>query len=310
MNVRKTPVLLLILSAIHILSATDGFAQAVTPKPTVLPIFQTNVTVNTYQYPAGRGRSPVTFVVLHHDEQTGLKATKSVLERRGGKLVELASTDPITNKPSRKVYFKFNEKTLCFDPNRIFSDEGISKTLEGCHTAVPNGTDKESIIAAVKAFRKALLEIMMPKRRCWIDSTQPRSCPEEIIAAVHNSTDSSTDLTGEKSISALSFVVPGGMETDDTEAAYIVNGEDSDNFFIASNPFIFSNLINWRPKEEHFTVSLQKKRPISREGYLSVYSGMGNMNYIAIEAQHNTGNMRQTQMINRVLDAFDARRIR
>lgn len=69
---------------------------------------------------AGKGK---TYVHLHHNEQTALKAAQAVIHKEGGSLITLVHSG------GRNVVFHINNTRYEFDPNRIFTDKGIKKTL-------------------------------------------------------------------------------------------------------------------------------------------------------------------------------------
>ena len=86
------------------------------------------------QYPVTLGRSMViiqqikhgkgkAFVHLHQNETTALKAAKKVVREDGGSLITLIHSG------KRNVVFRLHRKLYEFDPNRIYTDVGIKKTL-------------------------------------------------------------------------------------------------------------------------------------------------------------------------------------
>lgn len=68
----------------------------------------------------GEGKS---FVHLHQNERTALKAARTVVKQEGGCLMTLIHSG------GRNIVFHLHDKRYEFDPNRIFSDAGIKKTL-------------------------------------------------------------------------------------------------------------------------------------------------------------------------------------
>ena len=68
----------------------------------------------------GEGKS---FVHLHQNERTALKAARTVVKQEGGSLMTLIHSG------GRNIVFHLHDKRYEFDPNRIFSDVGIKKTL-------------------------------------------------------------------------------------------------------------------------------------------------------------------------------------
>jgi len=73
------------------------------------------------QYKHGRGKS---FVHLHQNETTALKAAKAVVRTKGGTLLTLV------HPGTRNISFTLRGQYYEFDPNRIYTDVGIKKTLQ------------------------------------------------------------------------------------------------------------------------------------------------------------------------------------
>ena len=69
-------------------------------------------------------RQDIVMLNLHDDERTSVEAAKLVLEKSGGYLVR------IENDSQRLVSFTVQGKVVKFDPNRMFSVQGIRSTLE------------------------------------------------------------------------------------------------------------------------------------------------------------------------------------
>lgn len=84
----------------------------------VVPLGDNKVIVQQYQ---GHGD---TYVHLHHNETTALKAAKAVIHSQGGSLITLV------HNGERNVVFHLDGKRYEFDPNRIFTDKGIKNTLQ------------------------------------------------------------------------------------------------------------------------------------------------------------------------------------
>lgn len=70
------------------------------------------------QQTKGQGK---TFVHVHHNEQTALKAAKAVIRKEGGSLITLIHSG------GRNIVFHLHNQRYEFDPNRIFTDKGIKK---------------------------------------------------------------------------------------------------------------------------------------------------------------------------------------
>ena len=84
------------------------------------PVILVNTTVVIKKERHGRGKA---FVHLHQNEATALKAARFVIYRQGGSLLTLI------HPGERNVVFRLHKTRYEFDPNRIFTDVGIKKTL-------------------------------------------------------------------------------------------------------------------------------------------------------------------------------------
>lgn len=98
--------------------------------PLILILFQAGCAINhkvmigdervVIQQTVGKGK---TYVHVHHNEQTALKAAKAVIRQDGGSLITLVHSG------GRNIVFHLDNKRYEFDPNRIYTDKGIKKTL-------------------------------------------------------------------------------------------------------------------------------------------------------------------------------------
>lgn len=79
-----------------------------------------DTTVKIKQYHHGRGKA---FVHVHQNETTALIAARNVIKSEGGSVLTLIHSG------GRNVVFHLRHKRYEFDPNRIFTDTGIKKTL-------------------------------------------------------------------------------------------------------------------------------------------------------------------------------------
>jgi len=299
--------------------AQDESALAPT-KTRKLKLFDTEILVNTYRVVKKR-KNPVTLLAIHHNEQTGLNLAKEAVKTRGGLLVELVSTR--NNRPQRNLFFTFKNKTLCIDPNRIFSTDGIKADLlkrkratiedRECQSlsedpknlTVQEEQDLSEITKEIERFSVNFLDTFLPKKRCVRNQRlQRRLCKGEILVAVHN--NSAFDVN-DPNLSIKTYII-GEEEAGPTESVYLVNNEDLDNFFLVTNKRLFSRLLNLYDDEKQFNISIQKQPPIPDDGSLSIKCGNEKIDYINIEAEHNQGRERQRAMIKVVLDSWMKRR--
>lgn len=95
----------------------------------------------------------------------------------------------------------------------------------------------------------------------------------------------------------MSFIRNGGLERKNAEAAYLVNGEDADDFIMVSSRGLLTQILrSVLPTERGFNIGLQKpskrddngkeKNLDETDGYLSVYAAQNGIRYIIVEAEH------------------------
>ncbi|HAT1595379.1 TPA: protein tyrosine phosphatase [Legionella pneumophila] len=175
------------------------------------------------QQTKGQGK---TFVHVHHNEQTALKAAKAVIRKEGGSLITLIHSG------GRNIVFHLNNQRYEFDPNRIFTDKGIKKTLAQYSYYTPEAHQEVKKLADKI---KALL-------------------PEGKVIAVHNNSSYS-----------LKDYLPGHELAKDAKALYM----NPDNYF--RNFYLVTKLSDYlRLKMQGFNGVLQKPSATD-DGSLSVY---------------------------------------
>ena len=197
---------------------------------------ETPVQIATTRF-AGGGH---TFVALHENESTSVSAAKTALRDKGGVLVELK------HGGGRDLLFRYKGKAYTVDPNRIFTDAGIRKTLaDGYSTEVHE---------IVKGLANAILTRLS----------------RSVIVSLHNNTN------GAYSIKSYS---PGGQNARDASALHVVPDRDTDDFFFVTSSRIFAVL-----KSRGFNVALQSSSGTD-DGSLSVYCIRRGIQYVNVEAQ-------------------------
>ena len=87
---------------------------------TSYPVTLGNTKVVIQHYIYGKGK---TFVHVHHNETTALRAALQIARKEGGQVFTLVHAG------QRNIIFYGQHQRYEFDPNRIFSDNGIKKTL-------------------------------------------------------------------------------------------------------------------------------------------------------------------------------------
>ncbi len=205
------------------------------------PIGETLVHARVFR----NGAAAPTFLSIHDDEDTAVAAGKANLAESGGRLIELAHTG------NRLITFALDGQRYTFDPNRIFSDTGIEKTLskEGVYSVAAHG--------AVARFAQEYARAFALER-------------EPVIIALHNITDSD--------FSVRSFL-PGADYGGNVVAIHVSPARDRFDFFFTTDRGFFDAL-----KSRDFNVVLQDNERVEDDGSLSVYFARKGIPYVNVEA--------------------------
>lgn len=217
------------------------------------------IAVKTFRYgTAGKN----VIVNLHHNETTALDAAHNVLSVSGGVLVH------IENENERIISFRQGNHIFRFDPNRIFTDAGIRKTLAKLSERVT-----PRAIQAVKKFA------------AYLKSRFPASA--DVVIAVHNNED------GDLSVS--SYAKNGDLNREAAQV-HVVENHDADNFFLTTDHSLFKKL-----KSADYNVILQHNKRATDDGSLSVYFGLKKKKYVNVEAEFGKLDV-QEEMISLLLN--------
>jgi hypothetical protein len=201
---------------------------------------QIHAVVHQYQ------RAVPTMLNVHEDERTSVAAGKANLIQHGGRLIELVHSG------ERLITFGLAGKTYVFDPNRIFSDIGITETLRK-HSAYSAHAHAE-----IKAFAQAYL------RQFALDN-------EPVIIALHNTVDG---------IFSVESFLPGGKLGRDAAEVHISPHRSKFDFFYVTEKDFFDYLC-----ERDFNVILQDNANGTDDGSLSIRFARKRIPYINIEAE-------------------------
>ncbi|KTD20421.1 protein-tyrosine phosphatase [Legionella lansingensis] len=183
----------------------------------------------------GKGK---TFVHLHENEHTAFQAAKMYIAREGGSLIALKHSG------NRNIVFHLHKQRYEFDPNRIFTDTGIKKTLKKFGSYSPEAHQE------VKKFANKIISLLPAKGK---------------VIAVHNNRGYS-----------LKEYLPHHSLARDAKALNYVPCTSYRNFY-----FVTKNQEYQRLKKLKFNVALQSDHATD-DGSLSYY--LGHKNYINIEA--------------------------
>lgn len=167
-----------------------------------------------------------TYVHVHHNEQTALKAARTMVRRDGGTLITLVHSG------GRNIVFHLNQQRYEFDPNRIYTDVGIKKTLAQLSRYTPEAHRE------VKKLAEQIKVLL----------------PEGKIIAVHNNNSYS-----------LKDYLPGHELAHDAKALHMSPSNYYRNFYLLTKANDYMRL-----KAEGFNGVLQKRSAID-DGSLSIY---------------------------------------
>jgi len=191
-------------------------------------------------------RTGIVFINLHDDELTSVDAARRFLETHGGVLIE------IENNAQRNIRFRIGQSFYKVDPNRMFSKDGIKKSLEQLGKTSVRAVDE------VEKLGQRIIELIPAETKC--------------IIALHNNTPGQFSVTE---------YAPGNKRSIDSKRVYINAEEDTDDFFLTTDNRLYEKLAG-----KGFNTILQDNKNCTEDGSLSVYCGMKNIRYVNCETEH------------------------
>ena len=215
----------------------------------------------------------LTYVSLHEDEKTAVQATLDVIKREGGRLVQLRHTGE-RNISFRPADTSSADSVYTFDPNRMFTAQGLRASLEKLSTAPPSAQE------AVASFADSILAIIDPR-------------PNEALVAVHNNRD---DEEGEDNYSTLRYL--DGDLSREALFVYYNDAVDPDDFFYVTDRQLYDTI-----RRANYNVVLQNAAEVTDDGSLSVYAAQQGLSYVNVEAQrgHYEYQVKMIQFLNELL---------
>ena len=236
-----------------------------------------SVSKKTYFFSVGERKLPIhihqygdvkdlVFINMHDDEFTSVEATRQLLESRGGILIQ------IENSQKRNIKFRMRGVTYQFDPNRIFSREGIRSTLEFFHRKKVS----ERVINEVEIFGQWLLQLIPENPKC--------------VIALHNNTEGNFTIRD---------YLPGNSREEAAEMVNVLSDQDGDDLFLTTEASIYKEI-----KEAGYNIILQANSRAKDDGSLSIYCGRNNIRYVNLETEH--GKLQQyREMMTTLLDVLN-----
>ena len=186
-------------------------------------------------------------VFVHlHDDEQTAKDVTHTFLERHG-----GTLISIQNNGERLIRFPFKGKYFTFDPNRIFTRKGISESL-GLFQSYNSQAASE-----VERFASSFL------------SRLPANC---YVIAMHNNTDSLYTV--------LSYL-PKGSLPHEASKIHVNKTMDPDDFVFTTDPAVF-----YRVQKLDINVVLQKSKPATDDGSLSILFARKKKAYTNIEAEH------------------------
>jgi hypothetical protein len=201
-----------------------------------------SVRLITYQYGDVKD---VLFINLHDDEVTSVEATKKLLAEQGGILIK------IDNENERRINFKVRNKSYSIDPNRIFSRQGIIKTLR------PKGKDSLLAIAEVERFASRISKLL--PQEGW-------------VIALHNNKDKGFSITEYQ---------PGKEKERAATRLYVNQTKDPDDLFLTTDSSLYDDLA-----ADGFNTVLENYDEAEKDGSLSIYCAEKKISYLNCETEH------------------------
>ncbi len=215
------------------------------------PIRQTRATLNVGSTPvdvvAHETDTPgLTYVNVHNDERTAVEAGLVVIGRHGGRVFELQ------HGGVRNITFSIDGTTYVFDPNRMFTEAGVRKTLSDL------GRFSEAALQSVCAFAEEVLASFDLDRR-------------GAVVTLHNT------MSG--LFSAESYRA-GGEYAQDVAAVAVHDGADPFDFF-----FVTEGAVHEALAAAGFNSVLQDNERTRDDGSLSIRAAREGLAYANAEAR-------------------------
>lgn len=189
-------------------------------------------------------KSKVLFVNVHEDEQTSITAIKQYA------LEQEICYYYLTKDSVRRITFENRGANFSFDPNRIYTQYGIKRTIEG------DANWGKSEFRKIKRFGSKIAK---------------KFTSGNYTIALHNNTPDNYSI--------LSYL-PDGEEHSNTKDIYINSDMDPDDFIYTTDSLLFHEL-----KNRSVNVILQTENPVN-DGSLSVLCASKNVPYANIECEH------------------------
>jgi hypothetical protein len=189
----------------------------------------------------------VNFLVIHDDEDTGVKAAFEYIQYSGGSVIDSQYGGV------RNYNFNYGSQFYQIDPNKIYTEMGIQNGL------AKYGMVDSAVASELLNASKVILNHYSAGKPSY-------------IFTLHNNTDGSFGIA--------SYLK--GYELESTADSLYINFQmDPDDLILVTEPDLFTWL-----KHENVNVVLQSKTAPD-DGSLSIYAMQNQIPYINVEVQHS-----------------------
>ncbi len=234
--------LFLIFPALFVKAQHPPVFAAMTTDSVFVKVADLNINLVKYSYkPNG-----IRFLVVHDNEDTGVKAGFDYIRWSGGELIDCQYGGV------RDYNFTYMDDRYRIDPNAIYTEVGVNTRLK--KDAYSSNEVEKAILDAGKQI---------------VDFYDPKSTG--YFLTLHNNADGGF---------GISSYLPGYDLSSTADSVYINFQMDNDDLLYVTEPKLFSTL-----KKANVNVILQSKF-VSNDGSLSVYAMQNHIPYINVEVQH------------------------
>jgi hypothetical protein len=192
------------------------------------------------------GKPNVNFLVIHDNEDTGVKAAFEYIRFSGGSVVDCQYGDV------RNYSFDYQGASYQIDPNRIYSEYGIMAGLEYY------GSTNDDVIADLQIAANMILK--------FYNADKPN-----YIFTLHNNTDGAFGIASYLKGYELELVA---------DSVHINFSMDPDDLILVTDLKLYNQI-----KKENVNVVLQSK-DAADDGSLSMYAMLNQIPYVNVEVQH------------------------
>lgn len=216
--------------------------EGMTMDSTILELNDLPVELVKYKY----GSEKISFLAIHDDEDTGVKAAFDYIRLNGGTIIDCQYGG------QRNFAFNYNGQDFQTDPNSIYSRQGIAFGLE------KYGKTDAVVSDQLEQIGKEILNFYQPAKLGY-------------MFTLHNNADEGF---------GISSYLPGEELENVADSVHVNPAMDPDDMILVTEKILFSKL-----KKENINVVLQHEEA-EDDGSLSIYAMKHKIPYLNVEVQH------------------------